>query len=116
MSKSVACSGVVTPFEFHCRLGHPSLPLLKKLYLQFSSLSSLNCESCQYAKLHQVHLSPRVNKRAFAPFELIYYDVWGPCLVLSLIGFKYFVTFVDDFSRVTWLYLMKSRSELFFSF
>ncbi|MCR2848031.1 transposase family protein, partial [Weizmannia coagulans] len=25
----------------------------------------------------------------------------------------YFVTFVDDFSRVTWLYLMKSRSEVF---
>ena len=29
------------------------------------------------------------------------------------IGFKYFVTFVDDFSCVTWLYLMKSRSDLF---
>ena len=29
--------------------------------------------------------------------------------------FKYFVTFVDDFSHVTWLYLMKSRSKLFFS-
>ena len=59
-------------------------------------MSSLNCESCQYAKLHHVHLSPRVNKRASAPFELIYFDVWGPCLVMSLIGFKYFVTFVDD--------------------
>ena len=51
-SKSVACSGVVTPFELHYRLGHPSLPLLKKLYPQFPSLSSMNCESCQYAKLH----------------------------------------------------------------
>ena len=44
----IACFGVVTPFELHCRLGHPSLLLLKKLYPQFSSLSSLNCESCQY--------------------------------------------------------------------
>ena len=59
--KSVACSRVVTPFKLHCRLGHPSLSLLKKLYPQFSSISSLNCESCQYAKLHRVHLSPRVN-------------------------------------------------------
>ena len=32
VQKSVACSGVVTPFELHCRLGHPSLSLLKKLY------------------------------------------------------------------------------------
>ena len=30
--KSVACFGVLTPFDLHCRLGHPSLPLLKKLY------------------------------------------------------------------------------------
>ena len=110
----VVCSGVVTPFELHCRLGHPSLSLLKKLYPQFSSLSSLNCELCQCAKLHRVHLSRRVNKRASAPFELVHSDVWGPCPGLSLNGFKYFVTFVDDFSRITWLYLMKSRSKLFF--
>ena len=61
-----------------------------------------------------MHLSPRVNKRASAPFELVHYDVSGPCPILFPIGFKYFVTFVDDFSRVTWLYLMKSRYELFF--
>ena len=108
--KFIACSRVVIPFELYCRLGHYSLPQLKKLYLQFSSLSSLNCESCQYAKLYRVHLSPRVNKRASAPFELVHYDVWGPCPVMSFIEFKYFITFVDDFSRVSWLYLMKSRS------
>ena len=99
--KSVAYSRVVTPFESHCRLSHPSLSLLKKLYPQFSSLSSLNCESCQYAKLHRVHSSPRVDKRASAPFELVDSNVYGPCPVMSPTGFKYFVTFVDDFSRVT---------------
>ena len=35
---------------------------------------------------------------------------------MSLTRFKYFVTFVHDFSHVTWLYLMKSRSELFSHF
>ena len=35
---------------------------------------------------------------------------------MSPIGFKYFVTFVDDFSHVTWLYLMKGRFELFSHF
>ena len=35
---------------------------LKKLYPRFSSISSLNYESYQYAKFHRVHLSPRVNK------------------------------------------------------
>ena len=63
-----------------------------------------------------MYLSPRVNKRASTHFELIHYDVWGPCLVMSPTRFKYFVTFVDDFFRVTWLYLMKNRSELFSHF
>ena len=62
LSNPIACSGIANPHKVHCRLGNLSLSLLKKLFPQFSSLSSLNCESCQYAKLHHVHLSPRVNK------------------------------------------------------
>ena len=116
MSKFVACSGVLTPFELHCRMGYPSLSLLKKPYPQFSSLSSLNYESCQYAKLHCVHLSSRVNNRASAVFELVRSDVWGPCPVVSPTGFRYFVKFVDDYSRTTWLYLMKKCSEVFSHF
>ena len=116
MPKFVACYGVLTQFELHRCLGHPSISLLKKLYPRFSSLSSLNCESCQYAKLHRVHLSPRVNNRASSPFELVYSDVWGPCPIMSPTGFRYFVTFVDDYSRTTWLYLIKNCSELFSHF
>ena len=63
-----------------------------------------------------MHLNPRINKRVFAPFELVHSDVWGPYPVMSPTGFKYFVTFVDDFSRVTWFYIIKNRSEAFFHF
>ena len=35
---------------------------------------------------------------------------------MSPTGFRYFVTFVHDYSRTTWLYLMKSRFELFSNF
>ena len=42
--------------------------------------------------------------------------MWGPCPVVSPIGFRYFVTFVNDYSRTTWLYLMKDCSELFSHF
>ena len=67
--RTITCFGVTTPFETHCRLGHPSLPLLKKLCPQFLSLSSLDCKSCQFAKHHRLSSRPRVNKRASAPFE-----------------------------------------------
>ena len=63
-----------------------------------------------------MHLNPRVNNRASAPFELIHSDVWGPCSVVPPIGFRYFATFVIDYSRTTWLYLMKNRSKLFSHF
>ena len=97
----VACSGVTTLFETHYRLGHPSLPLLKKLCPKFSSLSSLDCESCQFGKHCHLHSSPRVNKRASALFELVHSDMRDPCSVVSPTGFRYFVIFVDDYSQTT---------------
>jgi len=48
--KSIACYGVTTPLEVHHQLGHPSLPLLKKLCPQFSRVSLLDCELCQFTK------------------------------------------------------------------
>ena len=58
VSQAVACPVVPSPFEVHCRLGHPSLFVLKKLYPEFRSLSSLNCDSCQFAKFHHLISSP----------------------------------------------------------
>ena len=92
--RPIACFGVTTTFETHCRLGHPSPPLLKKLCPQFSSLSSLDYESCQFAKHHRLSSRPRVNKRASTPFELVH----SPCPSVSPTGFRYFVTFIDDYS------------------
>jgi hypothetical protein len=35
---------------------------------------------------------------------------WGPIPTMG--GSRYFVTFVDDYSQYTWLYLLQNRSEL----
>ncbi|GJY46508.1 hypothetical protein Tco_0435571 [Tanacetum coccineum] len=64
-----------SPFEAHYHLGHPSLQSLKKLCHEYSHLSSLNCDSCEFAKHTRVHLSPRENKRVASPFELVHSDV-----------------------------------------
>lgn len=45
-------------------------------------------------------------------FEIVHSDIWGPSRVSSSLGFHYFVTFIDDYSWCTWLFLMKNRSEL----
>ncbi|MDV3146753.1 MAG: DDE-type integrase/transposase/recombinase, partial [Sweet potato little leaf phytoplasma] len=44
-------------------------------------------------------------------FELIHCDIWGPYRSSTHSGHKYFLTIVDDFSRYTWLFLMKTKSE-----
>ena len=66
------------------------------------SISSLGCESCELDKHHCATFQSRVNNRISFVFELVYSDVWGPSRVPSIKGFRYFLLFVDDFSRLTW--------------
>ena len=44
--------------------------------------------------------------------ELVHFDVWSPCRVESVLGFRYFIVFIDDFSKMTWVYLLKSRTQV----
>lgn len=56
------------------------------------------------------------NSRTSKLFELVHSDIWGPSCVESFDGYRYYVTFIDDYSRVTWLYLLKLKSDLFDAF
>ena len=47
-----------------------------------------------------------------SPFQLIHFDVWQS-LVLSHHGYKYYVSFIDDYSRFTWIYPMRRKSEVY---
>lgn len=44
-------------------------------------------------------------------FDLIHIDIWGGYSVSSISGAQYFLTIVDDYSRITWIYLMENKSE-----
>ena len=48
--------------------------------------------------------------------DYIHTGVWGPTKTASLGGKHYFVTFVDDFSRRVWVYMLKSKDEVFETF
>ena len=81
---------------------------------RFSNLSSLECESCQLEKHTHVSFHNRLESYTKSHFELVHTDVWSLSQTTSTLGFRYFVTFIDDFPHCTWLFLMKSRTELFF--
>ncbi|RVW72360.1 Retrovirus-related Pol polyprotein from transposon TNT 1-94 [Vitis vinifera] len=115
-STPTVCISTDAPLLIHNRLGHPSLSKFQKMVPSFSSLSSLACESCQLGKHTRVSFPKRLNNRAKSPFELVHIDVWGPCRTASTLGFQYFVTFIDDYSRCTCNNARKYFSTPFTSF
>ena len=101
------------PLLIHNRLGHLNISKLQKMVPHFSSLSSIECESCQLGKHTRVSFPKHLDHRTKSPFELVHIDIWGPSRAESTLRFRYFVTFIDDYSRCTCLFLMKTRAELF---
>ena len=52
-------------------------------------------------------------KRVKHILEPIHFDVFGPMNFPSLGKSVYYVSFIDDFSRNTWIYLLKKKSKVF---
>ena len=109
-----------SPNLWHRRLGHMSEKglqiLAKKNNIPFAKGTILDpCDYCLLGKQHRVSFSSKSTKKSKI-LELVYSDVCGPIEVESLGGYKYFVTFIDDASRKTWVYLLKSKDQVFQNF
>ncbi|CAJ2666297.1 unnamed protein product [Trifolium pratense] len=99
---------------WHKRFGHASNDKLIELNKKFPfvkiSNSSVPCDACFFAKQKRLPFTLSSTKSA-SNFDLVHMDIWGPLAIPSMLGFKYFLTVVDDRSRFTWIYLMKVKSE-----
>ncbi|KAL0341549.1 UNVERIFIED_CONTAM: Retrovirus-related Pol polyprotein from transposon RE1 [Sesamum calycinum] len=69
------------------------------------------CEACLQGNNTRSH-SFRNSWRAKAVLELIHTDVCGP-MRTSHEQNRYFILFIDDYSRMTWVYFMREKSEVF---
>jgi histone deacetylase 1/2 len=118
-SRSKHIFGVSKPstLRWHSRLGHRAFPIVArvirddKLPFDDDSSSESVCDSCQRAKRHQLPYFAS-NKATTAPLELIDSDVWGPAPV-SFGRFSYYVSFIDDHTKYTWIYLLCKKSYVF---
>ena len=104
---------------WHRRLGHPSSfivqQVLRRNKIAYTPESTpYVCDSCQLAKSHQLpyHTSSSVST---APLEQVFSDVWGPAPI-SGGKHEYYVSFIDDFSKFTWIYLLKKCSDVYQAF
>ena len=109
--------------KWHLRYGHLNF---KGLYLlqrknMVIGLPSINaplssCESCILAKQYRESFPKEMSYRVRAPLEIVHTNLCGPMQMPSSGGSIYFLTFIDDYSRKTWVYFLKYKSEAFGKF
>ncbi|KAL4021900.1 hypothetical protein IC575_020726 [Cucumis melo] len=100
---------------WHFRLDHPNFTYMKYLFFHLFlkiDVSSLSCDVCIRTKQHRVSF-PSQPYKPTQSFTLIHSDVWGPSKVTTSSGKRWFVTFIDDHTRLTWVYLITDKSEVF---
>jgi len=117
--KHTAYSTEVTLTEtWHKRLGHCHLQRMLKMKKNdlIRGLPVLadhipNCHACQFGKQNRFPF-PNSTWRASQKLQLIHTDVAGPQRTPSLQGSLYYILFIDDFTRMCWIFFLKFKSEV----
>ena len=108
---------------WHLRFGHLGfigLNLLSKAKM-VNGLPKINqpnhlCEACIEGKQHRQNFPVGKSWRARRPLEIVHTDIAGPFDIASLGQNRYYLTFIDDFSRKRWVYILKEKAETFDKF
>ncbi|CAI7933035.1 unnamed protein product [Closterium sp. NIES-54] len=119
-AKASSGSGEADWETCHERLCHVNFPMLQKL-VKDGSLKGLevkgavkdigSCPTCLETKFTKFPFSNGTGP-AKAPLALVHMDVVGPTRAPSLSGSRYFLTIVDDHTRVVWMYPLKTKGEV----
>lgn len=114
-------AAVVTQEVWHKRLAHLSLRSMNQMKrmvtgMAYSDTDIKNCVACLEGKQVKNPFPKKSVTRSKELLGLIHTDVCGPIEVLSLGGARYFVTFIDDCSRKTYIYFLRTKDEVFEKF
>ena len=108
---------LVEPNElWHRRLAHVhyrALPLARKVVeglLEIQAKHEGVFKGCAKGK-NTKNTFPSSKNKAKGILEIIHSDVYRPMSSSSLSGYVYYVSFIDDFSRKTWIYFLKEKNE-----
>ena len=87
--------------------------LSKQGLLGNDQITSLQfCEKCVFGKATRHRFNPG-KKETKQTLDYVHSDLWGPSQVPSHGGARYFITFIDDYSRRVWVYVLKHKNEAF---
>ena len=103
---------------WHKRLAHPSKKIVQTVLHQ-CKVPYVNTDSfCSACCLGKIHKSPYFSSETkyTKPLELVHTDLWGPSPCHSASGYKYYIHFIDAYSRYTWIYLLRQKSDALATF
>lgn len=106
---------------WHSRLGHISKKnfdiLIKEGYIPKAEAGEMGfCEDCVLGKSHKQSF-PTAKHTTKNILEYVHSDLWGsPSNSESLGGCKYFISFINDFSKKVWIFFLKTKDEAFLRF
>ncbi len=114
---AAAFTSFVDPLLWHCRMGHANP---QRLYQWGSDgfvdgmgkiplVALEQCIACSKGKMTRKKIGKGPVPRATHAFERVFSDLCGPMEVPSLGGSRYFVTFIDDYSRTCWVQFLKTK-------
>lgn len=114
-----SCDSVFVPkiseiLLWHYRMGHPNFQYLRNVFPSIFAnkiFSDLKCDICELAKHHRSSSKKSVYKPS-RPFTLIHSDLWGPSRTPNRTHTKWFVTFIDDHTRICWVYMLKEKTDV----
>jgi transposase InsO family protein len=107
---------------WHQRLGHLNIASLEKLENMINGLNLKEvpihhvCEACIEGKQQRTFFPKVEATKASKLLEHVHSNVCGPMKTTSRGGARYFVTFIDNFSRKSHVYLLKAKGEVFKKF
>ena len=101
--------------EWHSVLGHCNQSDILKLEkvvegMKIGNKNSFDCESCILSKQTKtMYKIPSI--QAKSPLEMVGSDLCGPIMPVSTEGFKYVISFIDNFSGYIFVYFIKQKSD-----
>lgn len=120
----LAATAVASSVIWHRRLGHINSTSLTKMkngavegisYPEVANIDKASCTICCEGKQARLPFQQSLSKTENV-LEVIHADVCGPMETLSIGRSRYYVLFVDDYSKMAFVYFMKVKNEVFTNF
>lgn len=103
--------------QWHRIFGHRNLNAVKQMTTS-NNLKVIHCTCdnlcgvCQEGKMSRKPFAKFKPRQSKAILDIVHSDVCGPMKTQTPSGKRYILTFIDDFSRLTFIYLLRNKNEI----